>query len=79
MQQFSTYDAKNRLSELLDAVSAGETIEITRRGKAIARLTPVPASEPLFKDAHQAAQWLRGHRLTVGKVNVRQLIDDGRR
>jgi prevent-host-death family protein len=28
MRQIGTYDAKNRLSELLDAVERGETIEI---------------------------------------------------
>lgn len=34
-------DAKARLSELVDQVEAGDTIDITRHGKAIARLTPV--------------------------------------
>lgn len=34
-------DAKARLSELLDRVEAGDTIEITRRGKPIARLSAV--------------------------------------
>jgi prevent-host-death family protein len=33
-------DAKARLSEFIDRVAAGETI-ITRRGKAVARLTGV--------------------------------------
>lgn len=32
-------DAKARLSELIDRVEAGDTIEITRRGKTLARLT----------------------------------------
>jgi prevent-host-death family protein len=34
-------DAKARLSEFIDRVAAGETIVITRRGKAVARLTGV--------------------------------------
>jgi prevent-host-death family protein len=33
-------DAKARLSELVDRVEAGETVEITRRGKPAARLVP---------------------------------------
>ena len=33
-------DAKARLSELIDRVEAGETVEITRRGKPAARLVP---------------------------------------
>lgn len=32
-------DAKARLSELVDRVEAGESIDITRRGKPVARLT----------------------------------------
>lgn len=41
MNSFSLADAKAHLSELLDRVAAGETLEITRRGKPVARLTPV--------------------------------------
>lgn len=37
-------DAKAHLSELLDRVEAGDSIEITRRGKPVARLTA--AAEP---------------------------------
>ena len=32
-------DAKAHLSELVDRVEAGDTIDITRRGKTVARLT----------------------------------------
>jgi prevent-host-death family protein len=34
-------DAKARLSELVDRVEAGDSIDITRRGKPVARLTAV--------------------------------------
>jgi prevent-host-death family protein len=34
-------DAKAHLSELVDRVEAGDTIDITRRGKPVARLTTV--------------------------------------
>jgi prevent-host-death family protein len=34
-------DAKARLSGLVDRVEAGETIDITRRGRPVARLTAV--------------------------------------
>jgi prevent-host-death family protein len=33
-------DAKAHLSELVDRVEAGETVDILRRGKLVARLTP---------------------------------------
>lgn len=35
------FDAKTRLSELLDKVSRGRVYRITRRGKVIAELRPV--------------------------------------
>jgi len=40
MKSYSLADAKARLSELIDKVEAGESIEITRRGKLAARLVP---------------------------------------
>ena len=44
MEMISLADAKARLSELVDRVEAGDTIEITRRGKRVARL--MAAAEP---------------------------------
>jgi len=41
MDGISLAEAKARLSELIDRVEAGDSIEITRRGKAVARLTAV--------------------------------------
>lgn len=40
MLTVSLEQAKARLSELLDKVEAGEEIVITRRGKAVAHLSP---------------------------------------
>lgn len=41
MDAINLADAKAHLSELLDRVEAGASIDITRRGKPIARLTSV--------------------------------------
>ena len=41
MRAISLADAKAHLSELVDRVEAGASIDITRRGKAVARLTAV--------------------------------------
>jgi prevent-host-death family protein len=40
MVQVTVAQAKAQFSSLLDAVEAGETVVITRRGKAIAELVP---------------------------------------
>ena len=38
-----SFEAKTKLAELLDKVEAGETVTITRRGKAVAKLVPAAA------------------------------------
>lgn len=40
-----SFEAKTKLAELLDKVEAGETVTITRRGKAVARLVPATVDE----------------------------------
>ena len=39
MDSINLADAKAHLSELVDRVEAGDSIDITRRGKPVARLT----------------------------------------
>ena len=41
MDRINLTDARAHLSELIDRVEAGASIDITRRGKAVARLTAV--------------------------------------
>jgi prevent-host-death family protein len=41
MNAITLADAKAHLSELVDRVEAGDSIEITRRGRPVARLTAV--------------------------------------
>jgi prevent-host-death family protein len=41
MDRINLADAKAHLSELIDRVEAGDSIDITRRGKPVARLTAV--------------------------------------
>jgi len=40
------HEAKTQLSRLLERVSAGEEITITRRGEEVARLVPAPNRRP---------------------------------
>ena len=52
MDSYSLADAKAHLSELVDRVEAGETVEITRRGKLVARLSaPEKKLKPVDVDA----------------------------
>lgn len=54
VETVSVAEAKAHLSEILSKVEAGEELQITRRGRAIARLVPEPksiASKPFDFDA----------------------------
>ena len=42
----SLYDAKTKLSSLVDRAAAGEEIVIAKNGRPLARLGPVPAEKP---------------------------------
>lgn len=54
--QVTATEAKARILALLDEVEAGETVEITRRGRTIARL--VPAGGPTaLKDLMVGTAW----------------------
>ena len=45
MTTVGSFEAKTKLSELLDKVEAGETVTITRHGKPVARLVPASVGE----------------------------------
>jgi prevent-host-death family protein len=40
-----SFEAKTKLAELLDKVEAGETVTITRRGRAVAKLVSAVVDE----------------------------------
>jgi prevent-host-death family protein len=47
MQSVGVRELRQRASELLRRVAAGETIEVTDRGRPVAMLAPIPDGEPL--------------------------------
>ena len=50
MQTFNVRETRERLSNLLDAVSAGEEVVILRHGKPVARLSPPQVDMNRFLD-----------------------------
>lgn len=79
MPTIGAFAAKTHLGELLDQVERGEEIIITRRGKPIARLSPI--RETQASQAAEAAAQLRALRqeTTLAGLNWRDLRDTGRR
>ncbi|HTV69214.1 MAG TPA: type II toxin-antitoxin system prevent-host-death family antitoxin [Rhizobiaceae bacterium] len=82
MKHFGTFEAKNRLSALLDMVEAGEEVTITRNGKPVARMVPVPAPRDVEK-AREAVERIRELRKSVKPdpdgLTIRDYIEMGRR
>lgn len=80
MTEIALFEAKNRLSELIDRVQAGEEFIITRRGKVVARLAR-PEADDERRQALGAIAGLRAARegATLDGISARGLIDEGRR
>lgn len=80
MTSIALFEAKNRLSELIDRVQSGEEFVITRRGKVVARLAP-PESVGAAQRAHDAIEVLRASRqgVSLGRLKSSDLIKEGRR
>jgi antitoxin (DNA-binding transcriptional repressor) of toxin-antitoxin stability system len=80
MIEIALFEAKNRLSELIDRVQTGEDIVITRRGKAVARLA-LPEGDASAQRARDAIDALRASRkgVSLGRLKSRDLIGEGRR
>lgn len=81
MSAVALFEAKNRLSELVDRVLAGEVIDITRHGKVVARLAPPEDESTRQRQAQDAVARLHKARrgVSLGTLNSRDLVRDGRR
>jgi prevent-host-death family protein len=81
MKSVGAYEAKTRLSSLLDDVERGESIAITRHGQTIAVLVP-PLEQSIRGAAGAINEWRAyrsKHKLSLGDLSIRELIEAGRR
>ena len=83
MTTVGAFEAKTKLAELLDKVEAGETVTITRRGKAVAKLIPASGANDQEKRRQAVQEILRWR---VGKdrgakpgSTIPELLKAGRR
>lgn len=79
--EVGTFEAKNRLSELLTQVEKGQRIYITRRGKRIALLTSATDADSHCAKTGKVADQFRALRraANAGPESLRDLIEEGRR
>jgi len=82
MREVGAFEAKNKLSELLDLAERGEEIVITKHGREVARLVP-PKRRLDPEEARAAMERLRarakalGLNLTLDEIKAYR--DEGRR
>jgi prevent-host-death family protein len=80
MREIQASEAKAHLPQLLDDVERGETLIITRHGRAIARI--VPEVDRRQEEVEQAIANIRALRQRNGRVTVKELLsarEEGRR
>jgi len=79
MVRVGAYEAKTHLSSLLDRVSEGEWITITRHGVPVAVLRPATARDqrPLADVIVELRSFRCGKRLDG--IPLREMIEEGRR
>jgi prevent-host-death family protein len=72
MREIQASDAKTHLPQLLDAVERGETVIITRHGRAIARL--VPEALRRQEEIDKAVDGIKAIRKRTGKTSLEDLL-----
>ena len=79
MKNIGLFEAKQKLSELVERASAGERIGITRRGKLAAVLVPARTDVDL-KEVFARIEQIRKSAKPLPKgMTVKDLIEEGRR
>lgn len=82
MRKVGLFEAKQKLSELVERASRGERIGITRRGKLAAELVPAQDTPDLkdIKEIFADIEKIRSRAKPLPRgVTVKDLIEEGRR
>jgi prevent-host-death family protein len=79
MRTVGTEEAKTHLSRLIDEVTRGQEVAITKNGTPVALLVPVPSTQkPDVREVIRQLQELR-RGITLGTLSLREMIEEGRR
>ena len=79
MHSVGTFEAKTHLAGLIERVTRGEKILITRRGKAVAMLVPPEPSGKEVRATIDAMRALREGNVLGDDLTIRDLIEEDRR
>lgn len=79
MEKLSVYDAKAHFSELVERAESGRETVITKRGRVVAKIVPAQAQGWDRSAVLDEAEAFRKSVKIKGSVNIRELIEQGRR
>src|SRR5437660_12265189 len=79
MRKVGLFEAKQKLSELVDRASRGERIGITKRGKLAAMVVPAEQETVDLKEVFAAMDRIRKNAKPLRGVTVKDLITEGRK
>lgn len=77
MRKIGLFEAKQKLSELVERAAAGERIGITRRGRLAALVVPAQDAREL-KTIFKELESIRKRSRKPNQVSIRELIEQGR-
>ncbi|NCJ07123.1 type II toxin-antitoxin system prevent-host-death family antitoxin [Synechococcales cyanobacterium C] len=77
MANIGAFEAKNRLSELLQQVEAGESFVITKHGRPVASLAPIAPNKPVQDTIAQLLSLRKNMKLNG--ISIQELREEGRR
>lgn len=79
MERIGIYDARSKLSELVERVQSGEEVVLTRHGEPVARLVPEKRRRERSRTAAVARIRALARKLDIRDVDIRKLIEEERR
>ncbi len=79
MSSVGVFQAKARLSELIDQVLKGSEVTITRHGNPVARLVPAKAEAEVDRSEAVAALRKFSKAIKVGRIDLKSIVAAGRR
>lgn len=78
MRKVGLFEAKQKLSELVERAASGERIGITRRGKLAAVMGPAGGSKVDLRKVFEEIEKIRKRAKKVSGVTAKSLIEEGR-
>jgi prevent-host-death family protein len=69
MERIGVFEFTDHIGDYLDKAVAGETIEVTKDGRAVARLVPVPGPTDVLDE------WVAQGRAIPATGDIREILD----